>query len=672
MPHRLNGAFALILMAFYLPSSAARAQTAPIYIGGGLQVAFNWHKLNVPVYRNDTLCGVFTSGTSILPSGFLVFEKPLGDPLHSIWIAPRLHLADLGATISTPAADQANARSPVDSSLVPVLKSSQLQATLVSLGADLFVKYPISTKLFLFGGPSISYLIQRSWNVSENIQSPSFAHFADGTQSRAIASGQIPNSRSIFVSATLGTSLDVPLSAKVILTPELSVTAPLTSIRSDYSWHVWSASLGAAIKFNIAPEPRMEVVLKQPPPPPPASALGATVHISGVITDSTGKTVEVPDPQIRIEEFQKTDAYPTLNYIFFGEDSAKIPLRYHLLSNTDSARSFNDTSLAGTGTLGIYHDELNILGKRMATMPSIFVTLTGTNSGDSIEGRDTSIERKRAEAVRNYLVDIWKIDPSRITVRAEDLPQSPSPMVTEAGTEENRRVEITSNDPAFLDPLTISTIQRSMNPPIIRLRSTYSSTVTLAENTLTLKQGNRVLTSYRSPGTMVQWKPTEDEMPRTDSPLVATMHLTDSLGATYEAIDSAHVNLLTILKKRETRVKDKIIEDYNLITFSFDKSDLNERSQRVIDEIAKSVTPGTTIKITGYTDMTGETQHDLQLSEARATVVASALKTSLGARGDAVTFQTEGEGKANLIDNRLPEGRFLSRTVFVELQKPVE
>ena len=643
----------------------------PMYVGGGLQVAFNWHNLNVPVYRNDTLCGTFQHGTSILPSGYLLFEKPLGVPAHSLWIAPRLHLTDLGATISTPSADAARARSPLDSSLQAVDQVSHLDATLLALGADLFVKYPLTSRLFLFGGPSISYLIQRNWQVSELILSPSYALFPNGTQSRTIASGQIPNSTSIFASATVGASLDVPLSEKVVLAPELSFTAPLTSIRSDDPWRVWSVSLGAAIKFNIAPEPKMEAII-QPPPPKPTSELAATVAISGVIHDSTGKEVEIPDPQIQIEEFLKLEAFPTLNYIFFGDDSAQIPSRYHLFASEDSAGSFNDSTLSGVSTLAAYHEELNILGKRLHDTPAIGITLTGTNSEDSTEAGDTSIARKRAESVRDYLVHIWKIDPGRISIRTEGLPENPSPANTPAGDEENRRVEITSSDPAFLDPLVVQTIDRTMNPPVIRLRSSYRSRLSLVENTLSLTQGNRVLTSYRSPGPMVQWKPNSNEMPRTDSPLVATMHLTDSLGTNYSTSDTTNVNLITIRKKREERIKDKIIEDYNLITFNFDKSDLTDGSQRVISEIAKSVTPNTRIKITGYTDVTGESQHNLELSEARAKAVEDALRSTLGPLVDSVTFQTQGEGQADLVDNRYPEGRFLSRTVFVELQKPVQ
>src|ERR1019366_642807 len=81
-----------------------RAQQRPIYVGGGLAVGLNLHSLNLPVYRGDTLCGVFTSGTSIAPSGNLLFETPLGDPEHSLWVTPRLHLSSLGGLITTPGA----------------------------------------------------------------------------------------------------------------------------------------------------------------------------------------------------------------------------------------------------------------------------------------------------------------------------------------------------------------------------------------------------------------------------------------------------------------------------------------------------------------------------------------------------------------------------------------
>src|ERR1043165_842687 len=98
---------AFIAIIFQLSSfiflHSAQAQVRPVYVGGGVQGAFNVHQLSLPVYRGDTLCGMFESGNSILPNGFLTYEQPLGEPAESFWIAPRLHMNSLGALITTPA-----------------------------------------------------------------------------------------------------------------------------------------------------------------------------------------------------------------------------------------------------------------------------------------------------------------------------------------------------------------------------------------------------------------------------------------------------------------------------------------------------------------------------------------------------------------------------------------
>src|ERR1017187_4646587 len=142
------------ILFFALPALAF-AQTAPIYLGGGISAGMNFHSLNLPVYRGDTLCGVFQSGTSVLPNGWILFEKPLGDPAHSFWIAPRLHFNDLGLNTTIPSTDQAQTRNPVDSQLVNVSTINRLNTNILALGADLFFKYPIATRLFFFGGPSV-------------------------------------------------------------------------------------------------------------------------------------------------------------------------------------------------------------------------------------------------------------------------------------------------------------------------------------------------------------------------------------------------------------------------------------------------------------------------------------------------------------------------------------
>ncbi len=470
-----------------------------------------------------------------------------------------------------------------------------------------------------------------------------------------------------------------------MLAPELSVRAPLNSYHADYRWRIWTVSLGAALKFNIAHEKPLEVVHVEPPPPPPParpkSEITAKVKISGVGKDSTGQEQELHEPQLRVEEFVRLESYPTLNYIFFDSGSSSIPSRYHLFSSGADASNFDPKSLSGRTSVDVYHDLLNIVGKRLRDKPSTKITITGSNDGHeasiahdagSIAHDASDISNARAESIKQYFVSAWQIDPARLTTEATTLPHNASATDTKDGSEENRRVEITSNDPSLLDPLTAETIDRTMNPPKIRLRTTLSSNLPLVKNTLALRQGSRSLIFFNSANASQDWTPTPDDLPRTDTPMVAILSVRDSLGAEAEATDTATVEQVTIKKKREERVKDKIIEHYNLITFDFDKADLDSRSKRVIADIAQSVTPNDKIVIRGYTDMTGERSHNLELSQERAKAVAAALHQSLGAKAATATVETEGEGESNLVDNRLPEGRFLSRTVFVELQKPVQ
>ena len=104
----------LFVLAF---AGALRAQVPPVYIGGGIDIGMNFHQLNVPVYLGDTICGVFQSGTSILPSGFLLYEQPLGAPASSLWISPRIHLS--GLYVRKAGVDVAAQRDHLESAIDP-------------------------------------------------------------------------------------------------------------------------------------------------------------------------------------------------------------------------------------------------------------------------------------------------------------------------------------------------------------------------------------------------------------------------------------------------------------------------------------------------------------------------------------------------------------------------
>jgi outer membrane protein OmpA-like peptidoglycan-associated protein len=678
----------------------------PMYVGGGISGVFNDHSTSLPVYRSvGTLCGEFTGGNSILPDGWLLFETPLGQSRSSLWMAPRLELSDESATLTTRATDDVRGRDPVDSSLVATRRVHELALVLIGAGADLFVAYPITSSLYLFGGPSVSWLLTHDIEQTERITEPSNAVFvAEGSASRTIASGEMPNTNQLQASLTAGTRLDIPLSSRVLIAPELSVTLPLSSLRSDVAWHITRIALGVGLKFDVSTEPEL-VVVRQPEAPKPTSEMSGTVALSGVI-DSAGKEIEIPNPQLRVEETARREAYPLLNYVFFDSGSSVIPSRYDMQQSV--ADTFTYASLSSKSELQAYHEILNVIGKRLQDNPSSTIALTGSappivssvpapkkptakaQNGKPIKGRSATpaaepsttretlnpIARARAEAVKSYLVSTWKIDGGRISTAGTSTPRNAASNDTKEGREENNRVEITSSDPALLEPVAFETVDRAMNPPKLRIRTTLASKYPLKQYTLSLAQGDRTLVQFNSAHDIQDWTPAERDLPSTAEPLRITLSLRDSLGTSLVTSDSAHIDQLTIKRKREERLKDKIIERYNLITFDFDKADLDDRSQRIVTSIARDVTPGDKIDLRGYTDLVGEAAHNQKLSEDRAQAVRSALIAAIGSdklAGDRpVAIEASGEGRADIVDNHLPEGRFLSRTVQVRIERPIQ
>ena len=654
---------------------AQEPRVSPVYLGAGATVGLNLHSMNIPVFNGSTFCGTFTSGNGIRPNFFLALEFPLQSNAdwNGLWLFPRLQLNFLGANVTSAAVDNGDVRAP-DSSLVPSTRENRLSASLTEFGADLFASYQFSSMFKVFGGPTIGALLSATAVQTEVITAPSNAVFTDThNNTRTLLNGTIPNANGLFASLTLGAGMNVPLGAFSRLTPELTFSYPLTSVRSDFSWHVMALRLGTGIEFNVAREPKKpEPVLVIAPPLPTPHSLTASVKIAGVMVNENGEETggELAVPSIRIEEFVRREAFPMLNFIFFSEGSADIPSRYYLFGDKLGAESFQLNSLVGQKTLDVYYHTLNVVGRRMLDHPDAKLTLIGSNANIGSESKATHLSEARAEAVKKYLVQVWGIDPARIKIQSTDLPRTPSPSDTKEGQEENRRVEIVSSDPGILDPVATEQIDRTMNPPILRVRTNVNSTSPTVAS-LDLEQGGKVIQDFGDAKPTQDWKPSQKELPSAEQPIVADLHVRNEQGDSVTVRDSSIVHQITIQKKRQEKVNDKIIERYSLITFDFDKSELDARSKRIIADIGQNVTPKDSIYVAGYTDLMGEANHNRMLSADRANVVESALKAETRTKAPTAAIVATGEGQKDLVNNQLPEGRFLSRTVNIRIERPI-
>ena len=122
-----------------------------------------------------------------------------------------------------------------------------------------------------------------------------------------------------------------------------------------------------------------------------------------------------------------------------------------------------------------------------------------------------------------------------------------------------------------------------------------------------------------------------------------------------------------------TRVGDQIILNMpSNVTFGSDSSTLSGQIQPVMDGVITVLKEydETRVNIAGYTDSTGASNYNQNLSERRANAVREAL-ISEGVDGSRVSSVGYGEARP-IADNSTDEGRSMNRRVEAEVEAQVE
>ncbi len=308
----------------------------------------------------------------------------------------------------------------------------------------------------------------------------------------------------------------------------------------------------------------------------------------------------------------------------------------------------------------------------MKTLTSAKITFTGTNNGISEERGNLKLAQQRAQNVKDYLVNVWGIDPSRITTKNRNLPTDPSGNTTTEGQAENRRVEMTTTHPALFDPTSRSELEKSINLSSIKFLPIVTADAGIKSWKLLVTQGGYALFEEQGKVSIPKellWKLESQRFSSTDDPVEYKLSVIDNESKSDAHRSSTIMKQLTIEKKKAQRIGNEIVTRSGLVVFDFDKADLSPRNIRIIDEIKKSITPNSRVKIIGYTDKLGDPQHNLDLSLRRAQAVQKALGNVVPASNIIV----EGRGgEKPLYSGETPEDRFFSRMVEVITEAPAE
>jgi len=677
MKHRLLSVLATLLLSAGI-SSAVAQEARPEYgiLGQWLsnQHTGDFKKLGT----FPSCCPQFTTGSGSGPG----FGAWLGLPLsNNLRLLTRLtYTSESGVLQDDERSFVADLRDTINPKVVDATFHHELTATLTSIGIQPMLAWRAVGGLDIMGGLRVGLVTTSTFRQTEVLTQPDdYGAYLGTGRTWVDTGGPIPDGSSLRATLSVGARYVLPLNAdhSLFLAPEFTYQYALTGVTSSVTWNVHQLSAGLGLAWSPAPTSVTPIPVRDTVPPPPPSPvrpfLAGSVRMVGV--EEGGK--ETSDVTIRIEEVIASDLRPLLNHVYFDEGSSRIPDRYIALRPA-STSAFREDQLYSTSTMDTYHTMLNIIGNRLSATPAASITLTGCTSEDGSD-KGSELARKRAEAVRTYLTSVWGIDATRVTVNARTLPSKPTrsgaPADIQLASEENRRVEIESNNDAILMPVRTTDTVRTANPPALRVYTESKAQAGVQRWAIDITQDGRNLysTSSAQLGTTVvplsvDWRVTSDRtlVPKTESPVEARLTMEDVGGGLLISVPArVPVRQLTIQKKRVERIEDREIDRFSLILFDFNDASVKGQNGGIIRLIKDRITPNSLVTINGYTDVLGTESYNEELSRNRAIETARSLglpvSSALGL----------GEQRP-LYPNTLPEGRAYNRTVTVTVETPIK
>lgn len=553
-------------------------------------------------------------------------------------------------------------RGMFDQVISPCNCPADMKTNLNYISAEPSLRFaPFRSNLYFYAGPRFAYSYKKAFTYQLG-KNPNYPNQLDNPEVK----GDFSDTKPMLISGQIGAGYDIYLSSvkrhyQYVISPYISYQPYFgQSPRTTDTWTMTTLRVGAVIKIGRGTKIVKDIIAIATP----------------AIKFSVNSPKNIPmDRRVR-------ETVPLRNYIFFDLGSTEIPSRYILLKR-DEVAEFRKTNLEISSEkrvsekskqdLTIYYNILNILGDRMINYPKSTVTLVGSSE----KGEDDA--KKMAGSVKEYLVSVFGIAPSRIAIEGRDKPKIPSEKV--GGTKElellregDRRVSIESSSEELLEefqtgpnaslkPIQIKTIQEAPVDSYITLNNEdakdYSSWSVEVED-------NKGTIQYFGPYT------------REKVAIPGKAILGDKKEGDYK------ISMIGIPRNGKEVRKDTTV---HMVLWAPPVTDEGMRfsviyefhSSKAIaiyeDYLREVVTPkipkNGTVILHGYTDIIGDEGHNLQLSRDRANDVKSILENSLAKAGRKdVKFEVYGFGEdinQSPYNNNYPEERFYNRTVMIDI-----
>lgn len=538
---------------------------------------------------------------------------------------------------------------------------------------------PFKNAFYLYAGPRFALNFDKSFEYLLGVN----PDYPEQEENQAVK-GDLSDMNPLIISMQVGAGVDIPISpqskrTQLVLSPFVSFHPYFgQNPRSIETWNVSTLRAGAALKFGVGKKSSSKKEGNDGP-----SIFSDNDPNNGGSATNSDILFTVSSPENISTERTVRETFPLRNYVFFDVGSTEIPNRYVLLEKSevksfkeDKVELYTPENLSGRSKrqLVVYYNILNILGDRMNETPSATIKLVGSSELNQADAR------KMAESIKTYLVDVFGINPSRITTEGRTEPKIPSRQ--EGGTEElvllnegDRRVSIESSSPILL-----MEFQSGPKAPLKPVEVTVKEEAPI-DSYITFENKN-ASSNFDSWIVEVKDKNGNVETFGLYTEDVVSMPGKDILGTNSEG--DYHVKMIGTTKggekiERDTTVhmvlwssnQAEVASRFSVI-YEFNESQSIEIYDKYLTEIVvKKIPKNGKVIIHGHTDIIGDTQYNKQLSLKRANDVKKIMQNALAKEGRTdVSFEVLGIGedeKLSPFENKYPEERFYNRTVIIDI-----
>jgi outer membrane protein OmpA-like peptidoglycan-associated protein len=560
-----------------------------------------------------------------------------------------------------------NRKGKFEEVLTPCNCPSDLSTELSYLSFEPSIRFaPFKGSFYLYAGPRFAFNLNKEFAYQLGVN-PLYPEQIKPPREM----GDFSEIKEMLVSMQIGAGFDIPLTSdankgQAILSPFVSFHPYFGQPRTIETWNITTVRLGATLKLGNGKK----------------NPLYVNQSMESIGQDPVVLfTVDSPENIATSRRVRET--FPLRNYIFFDLGSTAIPDRYVLLNKDqvkdfkeDQLETFKPKTLSGRSDreMTIYYNILNILGDRMGKNPSSAIKLVGSSEKGPEDGKLLS------NSVKEYLVDIFGINPSRIAVEGREKPKIPSEQT--GGTSElvllgqdDRRVSVESANPAMLmefhtgpdAPLKpVESIGFQIAPPDSYVTfNVHGAKEALSSWKLELadeKNNVQHFGPYTNETVSIPGKSILGV--RESGNYKATMIGQTKSGKTIKKTIPVHMKLWTPAESEEG-TRFSVLYEFN------DSKSITLYEKYLTEVVAPKIPANGKVIIHGYTDIIGDKEHNLNLSLARANDVKSILEKALvntGRKGVKFTVRGYGENEAfSPFNNNLPEERFYNRSVIIDI-----